>query len=361
MRHSGPGGAFAPTTTTKEPGWSSRETVLEAPTLGVRFEFRRTAAETGGEYTRDGRDRPAARVHRPAARAPRAGRAPRGHRGRDGDPPARAHARARSRRVRRDAGRHRRTGTWPRARGPGRVRLTATPGRPDGGVRGAARGDGPGGRVHPPRPPEARARRAPRARLRRRRARRLAAARASSARSPTRSSRRRSSPPTSTCSSTSGTSTRRSRPSTPRSATPRPTPSGGGRPTSASAPRATRASGRSTTTTSAARCPTRSRPPRTTTRYEPPTLVETAVDGDLRGTGTWTLTPARDGGTHVRFDWRVVRRPPVPARPHARPAAASSAGTTPGRSRAPRPGLEPYARRRAAERRRDREPAVNAP
>ena len=43
-----------------------------------------------------------------------------------------------------------------------------------------------------------------------------------------------------------------------------------------------------------------------TTRYEPPTLVETDVTGDLRGTGIWTLTPTPSGGTHVRFDWRVA-------------------------------------------------------
>jgi quercetin dioxygenase-like cupin family protein/uncharacterized protein YndB with AHSA1/START domain len=41
-----------------------------------------------------------------------------------------------------------------------------------------------------------------------------------------------------------------------------------------------------------------------TTRYEPPHLVESAVDGDLRGTGAWTLTPTARG-TRVRFDWQV--------------------------------------------------------
>ena len=43
----------------------------------------------------------------------------------------------------------------------------------------------------------------------------------------------------------------------------------------------------------------------TTTRYEPPALVATAVEGDLRGTGAWTLTADGAAGTHVRFDWRV--------------------------------------------------------
>jgi uncharacterized protein YndB with AHSA1/START domain/mannose-6-phosphate isomerase-like protein (cupin superfamily) len=42
----------------------------------------------------------------------------------------------------------------------------------------------------------------------------------------------------------------------------------------------------------------------TITRLEPPRVVEGDVVGDLRGRGTWTLTPIA-GGTHVRFDWRV--------------------------------------------------------
>jgi uncharacterized protein YndB with AHSA1/START domain/mannose-6-phosphate isomerase-like protein (cupin superfamily) len=42
----------------------------------------------------------------------------------------------------------------------------------------------------------------------------------------------------------------------------------------------------------------------TITRLEPPHVVEGDVEGDLRGRGTWTLTPI-PGGTHVRFDWRV--------------------------------------------------------
>src|ERR671932_2491831 len=42
----------------------------------------------------------------------------------------------------------------------------------------------------------------------------------------------------------------------------------------------------------------------TITRLEPPRVVQGDVEGDLRGRGTWTLTPI-PGGTHVRFDWRV--------------------------------------------------------
>src|SRR4051794_12495232 len=42
----------------------------------------------------------------------------------------------------------------------------------------------------------------------------------------------------------------------------------------------------------------------TITRLEPPFVVQGDVEGDLRGRGTWTLTPVA-GGTHVRFDWQV--------------------------------------------------------
>lgn len=42
---------------------------------------------------------------------------------------------------------------------------------------------------------------------------------------------------------------------------------------------------------------------------DPPRTITADVDGDLRGRGTWTLTPT-ERGTHVRFDWQVhaVRR-----------------------------------------------------
>jgi uncharacterized protein YndB with AHSA1/START domain/mannose-6-phosphate isomerase-like protein (cupin superfamily) len=42
-----------------------------------------------------------------------------------------------------------------------------------------------------------------------------------------------------------------------------------------------------------------------TVRSERPHVLEGETDGDLRGTGIWTLTPSASGGTHVRFDWRV--------------------------------------------------------
>ncbi len=41
-----------------------------------------------------------------------------------------------------------------------------------------------------------------------------------------------------------------------------------------------------------------------------PNRFEIDVEGDLRGHGTWTLTP-RDGKVHVRFDWRVFADRPL--------------------------------------------------
>jgi uncharacterized protein YndB with AHSA1/START domain/quercetin dioxygenase-like cupin family protein len=40
------------------------------------------------------------------------------------------------------------------------------------------------------------------------------------------------------------------------------------------------------------------------TEIEPLASITAEVDGDLRGRGTWTLTPTATG-THVRFDWQV--------------------------------------------------------
>jgi quercetin dioxygenase-like cupin family protein/uncharacterized protein YndB with AHSA1/START domain len=42
-----------------------------------------------------------------------------------------------------------------------------------------------------------------------------------------------------------------------------------------------------------------------TTHAERPHTLQGETDGDLRGTGIWTLSENADGGTHVRFDWRV--------------------------------------------------------
>jgi uncharacterized protein YndB with AHSA1/START domain len=41
-----------------------------------------------------------------------------------------------------------------------------------------------------------------------------------------------------------------------------------------------------------------------TTHSERPHTLRGETDGDLRGTGLWTLTPT-ETGTRVRFDWRV--------------------------------------------------------
>jgi uncharacterized protein YndB with AHSA1/START domain len=41
-----------------------------------------------------------------------------------------------------------------------------------------------------------------------------------------------------------------------------------------------------------------------TTRVEPPAVIEGRADGELDGTGRWTLTPTASG-THVRYDWIV--------------------------------------------------------
>jgi uncharacterized protein YndB with AHSA1/START domain/quercetin dioxygenase-like cupin family protein len=81
------------------------------------------------------------------------------------------------------------------------------------------------------------------------------------------------------------------------------------------------------------------------TRYEPPHVVATDVDGDLRGQGTWTLTPTPQG-THVRFDWRVFADKPLlrVLTPIARPAFRANHGWAIARAKE---GLETYARSRA--------------
>jgi mannose-6-phosphate isomerase-like protein (cupin superfamily)/uncharacterized protein YndB with AHSA1/START domain len=83
----------------------------------------------------------------------------------------------------------------------------------------------------------------------------------------------------------------------------------------------------------------------TTTRHERPTLLEVEVTGDLRGRGTWTLTPQRDG-THVRFDWIVYADRPLlrVLTPILRPAFRANHAWAIARARE---GLEPYARRTA--------------
>ena len=85
----------------------------------------------------------------------------------------------------------------------------------------------------------------------------------------------------------------------------------------------------------------------TTLRHEPPVLLESEVEGDLRGRGIWTLTPLADGGaTHLRFDWRVFADRPLlrVLTPLLRPALRWNHAWAIARAQA---GLEPYAQRRA--------------
>jgi len=83
----------------------------------------------------------------------------------------------------------------------------------------------------------------------------------------------------------------------------------------------------------------------TITRYERPTSVGADVEGDLRGRGLWTLTPGEDGGTHVRFDWRVYADKPLlrALTPLLRPLFRWNHAWAIARARE---GLEPYASRR---------------
>ena len=63
----------------------------------------------------------------------------------------------------------------------------------------------------------------------------------------------------------------------------------------------------------------------TIVRLERPRVVEADVVGDLSGTGVWTLTPTDEGGTHVRFDWRVDADRPLlrTLTPTGRPAGST--------------------------------------
>jgi uncharacterized protein YndB with AHSA1/START domain len=77
---------------------------------------------------------------------------------------------------------------------------------------------------------------------------------------------------------------------------------------------------------------------------ERPRRIEAKVEGDLSGLGVWTLTP-RDGGTHVRFDWRVNADRPLLRylTPVLRPLFRWNHNWAIARAIA---GLEPYARSR---------------
>lgn len=79
---------------------------------------------------------------------------------------------------------------------------------------------------------------------------------------------------------------------------------------------------------------------------ESPRTIIADVDGDLRGRGTWTLTPTTRG-THVRFDWQVHadRKLLRVLTPVLRPIFRWNHNWAIARAKE---GLEPYARRTSA-------------
>jgi quercetin dioxygenase-like cupin family protein/uncharacterized protein YndB with AHSA1/START domain len=91
------------------------------------------------------------------------------------------------------------------------------------------------------------------------------------------------------------------------------------------------------------------------TQLDPPRTITAEVDGDLRGTGTWTLTPAANG-THVRFDWRVHadRRLLRVLTPLLRPLLRWNHNWAIARAME---GLEPFAQRLASDTAREPTPA----
>jgi uncharacterized protein YndB with AHSA1/START domain/mannose-6-phosphate isomerase-like protein (cupin superfamily) len=83
----------------------------------------------------------------------------------------------------------------------------------------------------------------------------------------------------------------------------------------------------------------------TIVRLESPHVIEADVTGDLRGHGKWTLTEI-EGGTHVRFDWKVFadKRLLRLLTPLLRPAFRWNHAWAIARAME---GLEPYAQRTA--------------
>jgi mannose-6-phosphate isomerase-like protein (cupin superfamily)/uncharacterized protein YndB with AHSA1/START domain len=86
----------------------------------------------------------------------------------------------------------------------------------------------------------------------------------------------------------------------------------------------------------------------TITRLEPGRLIEAEVDGDLRGTGIWTLAPT-PRGCSVRFDWTVHADRPLlrVLTPFLRPALRSNHSWAIARAME---GLEPHVAARGARR-----------
>jgi quercetin dioxygenase-like cupin family protein len=80
-----------------------------------------------------------------------------------------------------------------------------------------------------------------------------------------------------------------------------------------------------------------------TVEAQRPHRIHGETDGDLRGTGIWTLTPTATG-THVRFDWRVHADRPLLKllTPLMRPALRWNHNWAIARAKE---GLEPYATR----------------
>jgi quercetin dioxygenase-like cupin family protein/uncharacterized protein YndB with AHSA1/START domain len=78
------------------------------------------------------------------------------------------------------------------------------------------------------------------------------------------------------------------------------------------------------------------------TDMDEPRTITAEVEGDLRGRGTWALTPI-EGGTHVRFDWRVHadRKLLRALTPVLRPLLRANHNWAIARAME---GLEPYAR-----------------
>jgi uncharacterized protein YndB with AHSA1/START domain len=92
------------------------------------------------------------------------------------------------------------------------------------------------------------------------------------------------------------------------------------------------------------------------TELDPPRTITGEVDGDLRGTGTWTLTPI-DIGTHVRFDWQVHadRKLLRALTPLLRPMLRWNHNWAIARAME---GLEPFAQQLASDTAREPTPAV---
>ena len=297
-------------------------TTLQMPKLGAVIEIRRTGAETGGELVEfDVIGRPRGFVAQPHVHTRQSER----HEVIEGSMRLVLDGREHVLRAGRGDDRAGRRAAPPAPAGDGagpRARPAAPRGR-HRGVPAPARRAGP----QPLRLPAAGRGRRVRARLRRQRPRRRAVAARPAHALEARSS---ASPRASTRSSTSGTSTRRARPCSARSPTPAATREwwkpvyidveADGEP----------ALGKESRQHFKGRLPyhlhTRSR----IVRLEPPHVIEGEVDGDLRGHGRWTLTDRAGGGTHVRFDWERVRRPPA--------AAAADAAAAPGAALEPRVG-----------------------